>query len=57
MDTKDNFSFLVNVMTILAGFKAYEMEDDVTKDLAEFALANAIYSALVENHACEISSR
>ncbi|KAL5478465.1 ATP3 [Sanghuangporus weigelae] len=39
------------------GFKAYEMEDDVTKDLAEFALANAIYSALVESHACEISSR
>ncbi|KAH8112860.1 ATP synthase F1 gamma [Phellopilus nigrolimitatus] len=26
------------------GFKAYEMEDDVTKDLAEFSLANAIYS-------------
>lgn len=33
------------------------MEDDVTKDLAEFALANAIYSALVEGHACEQSSR
>ena len=33
------------------------MEDDVTKDLAEFALANAIYAALVESHACEISSR
>ena len=40
-----------------AGFKAYEMEDDVTKDLAEFSLANAIYSALVEAHACEISAR
>jgi len=39
------------------GFKAYEMEDDVTKDLAEFALANAIYAALVEGHACEMSSR
>ncbi|EJD01896.1 ATP synthase F1 gamma [Fomitiporia mediterranea MF3/22] len=39
------------------GFKAYEMEDDVTKDLAEFTLANAIFSALVESHACEISSR
>ena len=39
------------------GFKAYEMEDDVTKDLAEFSLANAIYSALVEAHACEISAR
>lgn len=40
-----------------AGFKAYEMEDDVTKDLAEFALANAIYAALVEGHACEQSAR
>ncbi|KAI0049501.1 ATP synthase F1 gamma [Auriscalpium vulgare] len=39
------------------GFKAYEMEDDVTKDLAEFSLANAIYAALVEGHACEQSAR
>ena len=39
------------------GFKAYEMEDDVTKDLAEFGLANAVYAALVEGHACEISAR
>ena len=29
----------------------------MTKDLSEFALANAIFSALVEGHACEISSR
>jgi F-type H+-transporting ATPase subunit gamma len=41
----------------VAGFKAYEMEDDVTKDLAEFSLANAIYAALVEAHACEQSAR
>ncbi|CDO77749.1 hypothetical protein BN946_scf184993.g12 [Trametes cinnabarina] len=39
------------------GFKAYEMEDDVTKDLSEFTLANAIYAALVEAHACEQSAR
>ncbi|KIK96895.1 hypothetical protein PAXRUDRAFT_272556 [Paxillus rubicundulus Ve08.2h10] len=39
------------------GFRAYEMEDDVTKDLAEFTLANAIYAALVEGHACEQSAR
>jgi len=39
------------------GFKAYEMEDDTTKDFAEFSLANAIYAALVEGHACEQSSR
>jgi hypothetical protein len=41
----------------LAAFKAYEMEDDSTKDLVEFSLANAIYAALVESHAAEISSR
>lgn len=33
------------------------MEDDASKDLAEFALANAIYTALVEGHAAEISAR
>lgn len=38
-------------------FKSYEMEDDATKDLAEFALANAIYAVLVESHAAEINSR
>ncbi|KAF8310360.1 ATP synthase F1 gamma [Clavulina sp. PMI_390] len=38
-------------------FKVYEMEEDATKDLAEFSIANAIYAALVEGHAAEISSR
>ncbi|EST08565.1 ATPase, F1 complex, gamma subunit [Kalmanozyma brasiliensis GHG001] len=38
-------------------FKLYEQEDDVTKDLAEFAFANAIYAALVEGHASEINSK
>lgn len=33
------------------------MEDDVTKDLAEFSLANALYAALTEGHACEQSAR
>lgn len=33
------------------------MEDDVTKDLAEFSLANAIFAALTEGHACEQSAR
>ncbi|KAI6145161.1 ATP synthase F1 gamma [Pisolithus tinctorius] len=40
-----------------SGFRAYEMEDDFAKDLAEFSLANAIYAALVEAHACEQSAR
>lgn len=39
------------------GFKTYEQEEDTSKDLAEFALANAIYATLVEGHAAEINSR
>jgi len=39
------------------GFKNYEMEDDVVKDLSEFALANALYAALVEGHAAETNAR
>lgn len=35
----------------------YENEDDATKDFAEFSLANAIYAALTEGHACEQSAR
>jgi len=38
-------------------FKQYEMEEDVTKDLTEFSIANAVYAALVEGHAAEISSK
>lgn len=41
----------------LEGFASYENEDDATKDLAEFTLANAIYAALTEGHACEQNAR
>jgi F-type H+-transporting ATPase subunit gamma len=37
-------------------FSAYEIEDDVLTNLKEFALANAVYWALVEGHACEADS-
>lgn len=33
------------------------MEEDVTKDLYEFSIANAVYAALVEGQASEISAR
>ncbi|KAF5365278.1 hypothetical protein D9758_005353 [Tetrapyrgos nigripes] len=46
-----------NLLKDTEGFKKYEMEDDVTRDLFEFTLANALYAALVEGHACEISAR
>ncbi|KAH7337776.1 ATP synthase F1 gamma [Rhizoctonia solani] len=49
--------FNEKALTDAPAFKAYEMEDDPTKDLVEFSLANAIYAALVEGHAAEISSR
>lgn len=41
----------------LAGFTKYEMEEEVTNDQVQFALANGIYAALVEGHAAEISAR
>ncbi|CAE7171204.1 unnamed protein product [Rhizoctonia solani] len=49
--------FNEKALTDAPAFKAYELEDDPTKDLVEFSLANAIYAALVEGHAAEISSR
>ena len=34
---------------------AYEIEEDTySADLADFALANSIYAALVEGHAAEV---
>jgi len=41
----------------VAAFNAYEIDDDASKDLFEFSLANAIYATLVEGHACEQSAR
>ncbi|KAK9454832.1 ATPase, F1 complex, gamma subunit domain-containing protein [Dipodascopsis uninucleata] len=38
-------------------FSAYEIEEDVLADLTEFSLANAIFWALAEGHACEQSAR
>jgi F-type H+-transporting ATPase subunit gamma len=52
-----DFSPPLYFTSFLDAFKAYENEDDATKDLAEFSLANAIYAALVEGHACEQSAR
>ncbi|KAK9477848.1 ATPase, F1 complex, gamma subunit domain-containing protein [Lipomyces japonicus] len=38
-------------------FSAYEIEEEVLGDLTEFALANAVFHALAEGHACEQSAR
>lgn len=37
-------------------FAAYEVEgDELAQDMSSFAMANAIYAALVEGHAAEVS--
>jgi len=46
-----------NSLTEAPGFTAYEQDDGATQDLAEFSLANAIFAALTEAHACEQSAR
>ncbi|GAA94605.1 uncharacterized protein L969DRAFT_48622 [Mixia osmundae IAM 14324] len=49
-----------NAETLAASpkFAAYEIEDEgMQNDLASFALANAVYQALVEGHAAEITAR
>ena len=38
-------------------FQDVRNEDDATKGLAEFSLANVIYAVLFEGHACEQSAR
>lgn len=46
-----------NALTKAPNFNAYEVEDaETTKDLADFALANAIYCALAEGYAAEVRS-
>jgi len=36
---------------------AFEIEDDVFEHLHQYALANLLYWALAEGHACEQSAR
>ncbi|KAI1484910.1 ATP synthase F1 gamma [Biscogniauxia mediterranea] len=38
-------------------FSAFEIDEDVLSNLREYALANSLYWALAEGHACEISAR
>lgn len=41
----------------LANFSSFEIDDEVLGNLREYALANSLYWALAEGHACEISAR
>ncbi|KAI9668816.1 MAG: atp3 gamma subunit of the F1 sector of mitochondrial F1F0 ATP synthase [Alyxoria varia] len=39
------------------GFATFDVDDAILPDLKEYALANSLYWALAEGHACEISAR
>jgi len=40
-----------------ANFAAFEIDDEVLVNMKEYALANSLYWALAEGHACEQSAR
>lgn len=42
---------------LLANIHAFEVGDDVLANLREYAMANSLFWALAEGHACEISVR
>lgn len=42
---------------IIANFAAYEIDDEVLVNMKEYALANSLFWALAEGHACEQSAR
>lgn len=50
-------AFDVEAFTASPNFAAFEVDEEVLSNLREFALANSIYWALSEGHACEISAR
>lgn len=44
-------------LIVTANFSAFEIDDQVLGNLREYALSNALFWALTEGHACEISAR
>lgn len=40
-----------------ANFSAFEFEEELVGNLREYSLANSLYWALAEGHACEQSAR
>ncbi len=43
--------------SVLANFAAFEFDDEVLGNLREYSLANSLFWALAEGHACEQSAR
>jgi len=50
-------AFSEEAITQSENFAAYEIDDEVLANLREYALANSLYWALAEGHACEQSAR
>ncbi len=44
-------------MSCLANFSAFEVDEELLSNLREYSLANSLYWALAEGHACEQSAR
>jgi F-type H+-transporting ATPase subunit gamma len=45
------------LINVTANFSAFEIDDEVLGNLREYALANSLFWALAEGHACEQSAR
>jgi F-type H+-transporting ATPase subunit gamma len=45
------------LITVIANFSAFEIDDEVLTNMREYALANSLFWALAEGHACEQSAR
>lgn len=50
-------AFSEEAITESPNFSAFEIEDGTVPHLREYSLANSLYWALAEGHACEISAR
>lgn len=48
---------LTGFSCFLANFSAFEVDDEVLANMREYGLANSLYWALAEGHACEQSAR
>jgi len=50
-------AFSEEAIVASANFAAFEVDEELLGNLREYALANSLYWALCEGHACEISAR
>lgn len=50
-------AFSEEAITASENFAAFEIDDEVLANLRQYALANSLYWALAEGHACEQSAR